>query len=476
MNFVTSSFVLFFLPVLFIGWALRGHVSLYRLFLLGAGLFFYACAGPLYLLLLLAVAVLNWGTVRLMTAAARYAKWWVGLDVAVHIGLLAFFKYYEFLTTSIMDAVGFCGGDASFLFSEKIAELAFPVGLSFYTFQGLSYTIDHYRNPQSAPRSLMDVLCYVSFFPTIMAGPIMRENDFFPQLAGTPTADCNSHFREGTALILSGLFKKLVLASYLSVHVVDPIFTSPENFGHWAVLAAIYGYTIQIYCDFSGYTDLALGIGRLMGFKLPPNFDSPYLSLNLQEFWRRWHISLSTWLRDYLYIPLGGSRRGSRYVNLTLTMLIGGLWHGSGFTFLLWGLLHGLLLAVVHAFHQLRKKLGWLPAEGAKGVPGKIVAWLLTLHVVAVLWVFFRADSVDTALCVLGRAVDIQAVGEGFSLLLIPAVIAGLLIQVVGPHVYRRYVALPVPTWVYALLSGLAAGLLFNMGPDGVLPFIYFNF
>lgn len=311
MNFVTLEFATFFLFVLVAGWLLRERGGEYRAFLLVCNLFFYALAGMAFVPLLLAVAVLNWGAVHLMSRFSgqpRKRKGVIALDVALHVALLAFFKYYEFLILGLESLASAAGLDTGILrHALPSMEILFPVGLSFYTFQGLSYAIDHYRCPDEPPRAFLDVLLFVSFFPTIMAGPIMRARQFLPQL-GHRTWDSRD-LQEGFALILSGLFKKVVIASYLSEHIVRDVFESPEFYSSWTILAAVYAYSIQIFCDFSGYSDMAIGVGRLMGFRLPENFRSPYLALNIQDFWRRWHITLSLWLRDYLYIPLGGIYR-----------------------------------------------------------------------------------------------------------------------------------------------------------------------
>lgn len=304
----------------------------------------------------------------------------------------------------------------------------------------------------------------------------MREGQFFPQLLSTHA--CKEDFSEGSALILSGLFKKVVLATYLQAHAVDPVFEDAAAYSQGAVLAGIYAYAIQIYCDFSGYTDLALGVGRLMGFHLSANFNAPYRALNVQDFWRRWHITLSLWLRDYLYIPMGGSRKGNRYLNLIVTMGIGGMWHGSGWTFVIWGALHGAGLAVVHAFHQLRQRLGWTGESKVFRPVGCVLAWLLTFHFIAALWVFFRASSLDEAVQVLQYAVMPHEGGFGFSLFVPVVILAGLLVQFDGGLLSKGFLGIQrrMPWPVQGLVAGLLAALILNMGPEGALPFIYFSF
>lgn len=480
MNFVTPEFVIFFLVVLALArLSVRGGE--FGPVLLAANLLFYATAGAIFIPLLLAVGVLNWGAVRLMHAFGSeqrptLRRLWIWLAVAGNVSLLAFFKYFEFFLVSLeslFGGLGFLSGATNML------ELAFPVGLSFYTFQGLAYAVDQYRNPQQPPENLYRVLLFVSFFPTIMAGPILRPHQFLPQFDTLRLPD-NNDVAEGCTLIVSGLFKKVVLASYLSEQVVRDVFQTPEMFSSWAVLAAVYGYTLQIWCDFSGYSDMATGFARLLGFRLPDNFRSPYLALNLQDFWRRWHITLSSWLRDYLYIPLGGSRKGNRTLNLIITMFLGGLWHGSHLRFLIWGLMHGLGLAVVHWVHTW--KAGW--TERATQFWNKQrwltvpLAWLATFHFVTLLWIFFRAEDMPRALEIIRRLLEFGQPGDGFPVLAIAAVLCGLLLQVVGSRIadFFTRLQLHLPWLVQALLLAVVCGAILRMGPDGVLPFIYFQF
>ena len=476
LNFVTTSFVLFFLPVLCIGWLLRSRSAAYKYLLIAAGLFFYGNLGLEYLILLLSVAFLNWGSAALLEKSSRgfSGKLIVAADVSIHVLILAFFKYAESFFLWLNDSMGQDSPLRHWLLESGAGDIVLPAGLSFYTFQGLSYVIDHFRNPDHRARSFADVLAYVSFFPTIMAGPIMREQDFFPQLQ--EQQNDQRAFNEGMALILSGLFKKVALATYLSEHVVDPFFRDPESYSSGIALVGIYAYSIQIFLDFSGYSDLAIGIGRLMGFKLPMNFDSPYRALNLQDFWHRWHISLSRWLRDYLYIPLGGNRRGNRYVNLTLTMIIGGIWHGNSINFLIWGFFHGIGLVIVHAFGQIKKKLNLSTASQPNKLLS-ILSWLLTFHFVTLLWVFFRAKDFDEALHVL-RAVVSAHEGAAIPSMAVLIILLGLFMQWIGPACFRAFTGLQnrLPWPVQAIIVGLLGGIILSIGPEGVLPFIYFNF
>lgn len=455
---------------------MRSRPAIYKYFLIAAGLFFYGNLGLEYLILLFSVAFFNWGSAALLGKTSRVfsRKLIVAADVSIHVLILAFFKYAESFFLWINDSMGQDSPLRHWLLESGAGDIVLPAGLSFYTFQGLSYAIDHFRNPDRKARSFADVLAYISFFPTIMAGPIMREQDFFPQLEERPND--RRAFNDGMTLILSGLFKKVALATYLSEHVVDPFFRDPESYSSGVALVGIYAYSIQIFLDFSGYSDLAIGIGRLMGFNLPQNFNSPYRALNLQDFWHRWHISLSRWLRDYLYIPLGGNRRGNRYVNLTITMVIGGIWHGNSINFLIWGFFHGMGLVIVHAFGQLKKKFS-ISTESHHSKLLSILSWLLTFHFVTLLWVFFRAKDFDEALHVLKAVLSVHE-GATIPSIAVLIILLGLIMQWGGPVCFRAFAGLQnrLPWPVQAIIVGLLGGIILSIGPEGVLPFIYFNF
>lgn len=455
---------------------MRSRPAIYKYFLIAAGLFFYGNLGLEYLILLFSVAFFNWGSAALLGKTSRVfsRKLIVAADVSIHVLILAFFKYAESFFLWINDSMGQDSPLRHWLLESGAGDIVLPAGLSFYTFQGLSYAIDHFRNPDRKARSFADVLAYISFFPTIMAGPIMREQDFFPQLEERPND--RRAFNDGMTLILSGLFKKVALATYLSEHVVDPFFRDPESYSSGVALVGIYAYSIQIFLDFSGYSDLAIGIGRLMGFNLPQNFNSPYRAHNLQDFWHRWHISLSRWLRDYLYIPLGGNRRGNRYVNLTITMVIGGIWHGNSINFLIWGFFHGMGLVIVHAFGQLKKKFS-ISTESHHSKLLSILSWLLTFHFVTLLWVFFRAKDFDEALHVLKAVLSVHE-GATIPSIAVLIILLGLIMQWGGPVCFRAFAGLQnrLPWPVQAIIVGLLGGIILSIGPEGVLPFIYFNF
>jgi len=485
MHFTTVEFTLFFFLVMILNWTLPRPSLAFKIFLLAANYFFYGCLDPRFLLILLAVSLSNWGSARLIarTDSGRVKKAWLGLDLVVNLGLLALFKYLEFfygLWESLLWSLGFQN-------PFSLPSMVFPIGISFFTFQGLSYAIDVYRDRDQLAAGPLDVLLFVSFFPTIMSGPIMRARHFLPQLAKPRYGSAGFH--TGFSLILSGLFKKIVIASYLSEHIVREVFQVPSDYSSLAVLAAVYAYSIQIFCDFSGYSDLAIGLALLMGFHIPENFRGPYTSTNLQEFWRRWHISLSTWLRDYLYIPLGGNKKGPgrKYLNLMITMVLGGLWHGAHWKFIIWGAFHGLGLTLTHVYKDLRSRRPDVSRVEPSGAASPhrlgprikpVLVWVLTFNLVSFLWVFFRAEDTARAWEIFQRVFAGDSLGRGFEVYVIPAVILGLAVQFFGHYGHQAYRRLQerLPAPLQAVVIGLLTIIILRLGPDGVLPFIYFQF
>lgn len=350
--------------------------------------FYYKSSGT-YFFLLAVVTVSDFLLALLMehTVTRWKRKLWVVVSLCVNLGLLCYFKYTNFLLECWASLTG---GSFSML------DIFLPVGISFFTFQSLSYTIDVYRREIKPLTNLLDYAFYVSFFPQLVAGPIVRARDFIPQIR-RPLFVSDEMFGRGIFLIVSGLFKKAVISDYISVNFVERIFDNPTLYSGVENLMGVYGYALQIYCDFSGYSDMAIGIALLLGFHFNINFDSPYKSASVTEFWRRWHISLSSWLRDYLYISLGGNRKGKvrQYVNLIITMFLGGLWHGASWNFVLWGVLHGVALAVHKFWMSLTGRKKGEQSHGIRRFFGVVV----TFHFVCFCWIFFRnadfATSVD---------------------------------------------------------------------------------
>jgi alginate O-acetyltransferase complex protein AlgI len=334
---------------------------------------------------------------RVSSRAARNAL--LLTSIVYYLGVLAVFKYWNFAADSLLSLFDALGVHVH----VTHLRLVLPFGISFFTFETMSYTIDVWRGELLPARRYLDYLLFVCFFPHLVAGPIVRPHQMLPQLAADPRADTAMQAR-GLWRIATGLAKKIVLGDFLAQAVVGRVFATPERFTALEVLLAVYAYAMQIYLDFSGYSDVAVGSAALFGYELPENFDAPYVSANLQDFWHRWHISLSTWLRDYLYKPLGGSRHGAvkTYRNLMITMLLGGLWHGASWNFVVWGGLHGGALTVTRMWQRGRKRNS--QAERAPGsLLGRILATLATFHFVCLAWVFFRAPTFAHAMLALAQ-------------------------------------------------------------------------
>ena len=347
--------------------------------------YFYYKSSGWYFILLGVVTVTDFVLAGRMarTSVPGKRKLLLCVSLCVNLGLLCYFKYTNFFYEMLAPLWG-----GTF----QPLDIFLPVGISFFTFQSLSYTIDVYRRQLQPLDRLLDYVFYVSFFPQLVAGPIVRARDFIPQIR-QPLFVSHEMFGTGVFFILSGLFKKAVISDYISVNFVERIFDNPALYSGIENLFGVYGYALQIYCDFSGYSDMAIGIALLLGFRFPMNFNSPYKADSITDFWHRWHISLSTWLRDYLYISLGGNRKGQfrTYVNLFLTMLLGGLWHGASWNFVVWGAFHGVALA----FHKAWRSLLGKPKTAVSHGIRKVFAVLLTFHFVCFCWIFFRNSTFE---------------------------------------------------------------------------------
>lgn len=346
--------------------------------------FYYKSSGT-YFFLLAIVTVSDYYIAHFMERIAhkRRRKALVTLSLFINLGLLCYFKYTNFFGSVVASLTG---GTFSAL------DIFLPVGISFFTFQSLSYTIDVYRRQITPLSSLLDYAFYVSFFPQLVAGPIVRARDFIPQIR-KPLYVSKEMFGRGVYFILCGLFKKAIISDYISVNFVERIFANPTLYSGIENLMGVYGYALQIYCDFSGYSDMAIGIALLLGFHFNMNFDSPYKSASITEFWRRWHISLSSWLRDYLYISLGGNRKGKfrQYLNLIITMFLGGLWHGASWNFIVWGMFHGVALALHKAWMST---FGQSP-HNARSIFRRTLGVVVTFHFVCFCWIFFRHTTFE---------------------------------------------------------------------------------
>ncbi|MGH8912755.1 MAG: MBOAT family O-acyltransferase, partial [Acidimicrobiia bacterium] len=400
MLFPTIQFALFFVVVLTANWLLLPHRQYWKWFMLAASYVFYGAWDWRFLGLIGLSTLINQAAAVLMARSTddRSRRTVVVAAVALNLGILGWFKYYGFFVSSLINLLEPVGIDLPL----PLLQITLPVGISFFTFQALSYTIDVYRRHQDQV-PLLDFAVFLAFFPQLVAGPIVRSSEFLPQLY-TPKDPRHIDATRAFGLIAGGLFKKVVVANTLAGAIVDPVFASPSQFTALEVLVGIYGYAVQIYADFSGYTDIAIGVAILMGFEFPQNFNAPYAAVSIQDFWRRWHMTLSRWLRDYLYIPLGGSRdgRGNTYRNLMITMVLGGLWHGAAWTFVLWGSFHGGLLA----FERWRGETSPAPAQNLLTPAGRAASRIITFHLVCLGWVMFRADSMGRVGEILGRFLD----------------------------------------------------------------------
>ncbi|UCE87081.1 MAG: MBOAT family protein [Deltaproteobacteria bacterium] len=467
MLFPTFQFALFFtVLLLFYRAAPR---PLRNSLLLGASLVFYFLWIPLYLLLLLAELVVNYALLRAMVRS-RHPRLYLVASVAASLGTLGYFKYAGMLLSTVAPL-----GERLFDATLPASDVLLPLGISFFTFQMIGLVVDTYRKQIPPVRSFREYALFIAFFPQLIAGPILRGRQLLPQLerGGAPSPERD---RRAMWLVVSGLAKKVVLADFLLAPFVDRVF-GPDYAGSPAShLVGVYSFAFQIYFDFSGYTDMARGLALFLGFELPQNFREPYLSRSPREFWRRWHITLSLWLRDYLYIPLGGNRRGRprSHLNLFVTMLLGGLWHGAAWTFVVWGGLHGAWLALQRRFGRRRA------AEDRPLAWSDVPAILLTFHVVCLLWIFFRAPGFDAALGYLARLAS-PDYASGW-----PLVQLGVVAGCAALHVAERFArthaveirrSLDAP-WggavEGALLGAVAALAIVTGGAGG--EFIYFQF
>lgn len=467
--FPTISFAIFFTLVFIAAWALKTQNVWRKWLLLGASYIFYGWWDWRFCFLLLGASLVAWvaGLQLSQSDDGQRRKWIVGLAVAAMLVVLGFFKYYGFFLSSLQDLLFAIGWQRDLPFLEIIL----PVGISFFTFQAISYVVDVYRGDVTARRSPLDVLLYISLFPQLVAGPIVRAADFLPQLERRAELTREASVF-GLVLVIVGLFKKMVVANYLATQLVDPVFLDPSAQTSAMLLFGVYGYAVQIYCDFSGYSDIAIGTAALLGFHFKANFNQPYRALSLQDFWRRWHISLSGWLRDYLYIPLGGSRFGTwaTYRNLFLTMFLGGLWHGAAWNFIIWGSLHGAWLAGERALTNGR--------SFTTSVLTNFGGWLLTFHVVCAAWVFFRAADLQTALDWFSGLTEMTFAVPDLTWVSVFLIVASLTFQFTAADGLRqlalRLIALPLPVLGIVFTAALTSILWFS--PAGTAPFIYFQF
>ena len=463
MSFASLDFIAFFTIVL-LGTVTLQRISSQRskqIFLLAASYFFYGYWDWRFCFLLMFVTAASYVTALYSSRKAVFVT-----GITVPLIVLGAFKYFNFFLSSFAALLGRS--------SIGMLNIILPVGISFYTFQALSYMIDVKRGRIAAERDFIKLALYISFFPQLVAGPIVKAKDFLPQLYEDRKTTLKG-LECGLQLMVFGLFKKLVLADHMSVFV-DDVFYAPSAF-HWTTLIlAIVSYSLQIYFDFSGYSDIAIGCAKCMGYDFQPNFNLPYISQNVTEFWRRWHISLSTWLKEYLYIPLGGNRKGKlmQYINLFVTMLLGGLWHGANWTFVFWGGINGLALCA----DKFRK-------SDCRSVIGKAACVIMTYCFITFTWIFFRADTFATAWAIIrGIIMAQEGIVQNFLwsyvsilIMVVASVCAVIRSRKVGDTAVSGYYPLVSLNTVWGLtLFFIACGMVLGLAFTGEAPFVYFQF
>lgn len=464
-----SGFFLFFFFICILFYQFIVHNKRARvLYLLSFSLFFYYKSSGFYFILVIVSSIIDFiaGHVIDRTENPGKKKTFLIISLITNLGLLGYFKYTNF----IFDTINSFGGNFG------AADIFLPVGISFFTFQSMSYTIDIYRNKLAPEKNFFDFLFFVSFFPQLVAGPIVRASDFLPQIDRKIVVS-KADIGRAVFLIIGGLFKKAVIADYISINFIDRVFEMPLRYTGFENLMALYGYALQIYCDFSGYSDMAIGLALLLGFNLPINFRSPYQSASITEFWRRWHISLSTWLKDYLYIPLGGNRKGKlrQYMNLIVTMLLGGLWHGASWKFVVWGGIHGLALAVEKLFN--------IPEKVGKSRLVRFIGIVVTFHIACFCWIFFRAQSFEKAIDMIEQIlfyfhgeIFTQFI-EGYAVVSLMMLIGYVLhFMPESWELKMQGVVTRTPLVGKALMLVAIIWLVVQVKTSGLQPFIYFQF
>jgi alginate O-acetyltransferase complex protein AlgI len=464
MLFPTVQFAIFFPIVLALSWALMSRPALWKPFIIVASYIFYAAASPIFCFLLAGITLWNHLAAITInrTSGERAKSRLAALAVTGNLLALGVFKYYSFFAQAVARLLH----DGGLGVPYPLVTIALPVGISFYTFQAISYTVD-VRRGLIKPAALFDVAVYLSFFPHLIAGPIVRAREFLPQLA-RPRDPERVAVSAGLTLIAMGLVKKVMIADYLGRTIVDPVFGAPQAYHAPDALMAAYAYAAQIYCDFSGYTDIAIGLALLMGFVFPQNFNSPYRATGFRDFWRRWHMTLSRFLRDFLYIPLGGSRTKTRlmtYRNLMITMVLGGLWHGAAWTFVLWGAFHGAGLVTEHALGGRIKAPKWLK-------------WLVTFHLIVLGWILFRSQGIGLAWTFITRLVSpgSPTLWKAPVLLAIAVVIGLQLLPDRRTEGWETRLGRITPALLGAALGVLILFVAATVPSQGVPPFIYFRF
>ncbi len=487
--FTAPAFWIFFIIVLAGYCLVYKKLFLRHFYLLLVSLFFYYKSGGLFLFLLVFVTIIDYACgLLIFNSKKKPAKrLFILISILSNLGILAYFKYTGFLVDSVNEVLGTSFQVHDFLasFSNNhlgtafnISSIILPVGISFFTFQSLSYTLDVYRGKLKPVRNIADFGFYVSFFPQLVAGPIVRASEFIPQLYREFSLS-KREFSHALFLVSKGLIKKIIISDFIAVNFIDRVFDLPSIYSGFENLMAIYGYGLQIYCDFSGYTDIAIGLALILGFRLPVNFNSPYKAAGINDFWKRWHISLSRWLKDYLYITLGGNRKGKirTGINLMITMLLGGLWHGAALRFVIWGGLHGIGLVINRIWNSI------FGSRLKQGRFGRAIAVFITFNFVSFCWIFFRSPDMDSAMLMLTQIAENFSPGSYMTV--IPAYASVFLLMITGYIIHflpekvkesYRGLFIKMPLIAQVIVIMFIAVLLLRMRTTDIMPFIYFRF
>lgn len=472
MSFQSLHFLLFVGLVFGLNRLLLGRPEARKNVLLAASYYFYMCWDWRYAALLLLMSAVNFAAGRGIAAAcsARARRLWLAAALGLSLGVLGYFKYADFFIDSAARLLAGFGFEAEL----PLLQLLLPVGISFFTFQSLSYTLDIFRGREQPTASFRDFALFVAFFPTVLSGPITRARQLIPQLE-QPLPDSRERVEEGLVLVVRGFVKKMAFADVLAVHLVNPAFAAPAEHSALFLLVAVYAFSFQLYMDLSGYTDIARGVAKLLGFELPSNFDRPYRAVSVSNFWQRWHTSMSGFFRDYLYFGLGGSQRGNVYVNLYLTFVAIGCWHGAGWNFIVYGLIHGSCVCF-ERWRRGRRQAKGLPAE-PDGLVARLAAIVLTFQIVALSRILFRAPDLERAAAYLQAMLQPVAEHAPFTAVGLATLLAAALLHYLPAGLFaagaRGYLRAPVLVQGGALTGVALVLMAFSAGGAS---FIYFQF
>lgn len=473
MNFATIKYLIFIILVFAIYWRLGRKKQ--NLFLLLASYFFYANWDWRFLSLIIISTLTDYASGLLIygTDSIRRRRFILIISLIINLAILGYFKYFNFFAGSFVALAGTVGWHVSW----TTARIILPVGISFYTFQSISYTVDIYRRQLTPTRSFIDFAAFVAFFPQLVAGPIVRAKEFVYQLE-TRRSFSIENLQQGLIRFMLGFFKKAVIADTLAIHLVDPVFADPSAYTSGTLWLALFGWTVQIYADFSGYSSMAIGSAKILGFDIPENFRFPYLSWNISQYWQRWHMTMSRFFRDYVYIGLGGNRKGTvrSMINIAATTFVSGLWHGAGWTFVTWGWLHGFYIVVFQSWRSWRKKLGkW---NKNPGFPNVIPGWILTTLAVCLSRILFRSPNFATA----WKYTKGLFTSEGKSVMDLPFIIIICFGAIIIDHIagwfmeYNPGWEKRIPAVATAVLFSAIFIFIYYAYPQNVHPYVYFQF